>query len=87
MFDSAGSTDASGEVREVGQSVDTASFGVGFNGVTFAISDFELKRGISDTAIVVYQSVGSSVFQKVSLGNGIEFKRACVLTMSISARR
>ena len=130
MFNSAGSADASGEVREVGQSVDTASFGVGprmhtpavhaykdtfssnvtgpdedrnlifhvrslhgiftagpFNGVTFAISDFELKRGISDTAIAVYQSVGSSVFQKVSLGNGIEFKRACVLTMSISARR
>ncbi len=28
-FNAAGSADASGEVREVGQSVDTASFGVG----------------------------------------------------------
>ncbi len=129
-FNAAGSADASGEVREVGQSVDTASFGVGprmhtpalhaykdtfissvtgpdedgslifhvralhgiftagpFNGVSFAISDFELKRRIGEAAISVYQSAGPSVVQTVSLGNGVEFKRTCVVTMSMSARR
>ncbi len=129
-FNAAGRADARGKVTEVGQSVDSASFGVGprmhtpavhaykdtfssnvtgpdedgrftfhvralrgtftagpYNGVTFAISDFELKRQISDQEISVYDSTGSSVIQTVSLGNGVEFKRICVLTMSISARR
>ncbi len=58
-----------------------------FNGAIFAISDFELKRRSGDTPISVYQSSGSSVIQTVSFGNGVEFKRACVLTMSISTQR
>ncbi len=129
-FNAAGRADASGRVTEVGQSVDSASFGVGprmhtpavhaykdtfssnvtgpdedgrftfhvralrgtfiagpYNGVSFAISDFELKRQIGGQEISVYDSTGSSVIQTVSLGNGVEFKRICVLTMSISAHR
>jgi hypothetical protein len=127
-FNAAGSADASGGVKEVGQSVDGASFGVGprmhtpavhaykdtftssvtgpdkdgnsifhalalhgiftagpFSGVSFSISDFELKSGIGNTAVSVYQNAGSSVIQTVSLDNGVKFKRACVLTISISA--
>ena len=129
-FKAAGAAGANGEVKEVGQSVDTASFGVGprmhtpaahaykdtftssisrpdedgnstfyvralhgiftagpNSGVTFSISDFELTSQVGDAAISVYQSAGSSVIQTVSLGNGVEFKRACVLTMSIVTHR
>jgi hypothetical protein len=129
-FNAAGSADPSGEVKEVGQSIDSASFGVGprmhspavhaykdtftssitgpdeegnsifhavalhgiftagpFSGVRFSISDFELKSGIGNVAISVYQNAGSPVIQAVSLDNGIEFKRACVLTVSISTHR
>jgi hypothetical protein len=129
-FSAAGSADGSGRVREVGQSLDSASFGVGprmhmpaahaykdtfssavtgpeedgsfrlqvkalqgtftagpYDRVTFAISDFELKRQIGGKEVAFYGSNGSPVIQTVSLGNGATFKRICVLTMSMSARR
>jgi hypothetical protein len=55
--------------------------------VTFTISDFELKRQIADKAVTVYESNGSPVIQTVSLGNGVTFRRICVLTLSMSARQ
>ena len=128
-FNAAGTADANGNVTELGQSVDSAAFGVGprmhmpaahayedtFSftvtepdgdgnvtlhvgahsgtftagpnaGVTFVISGFELKKGISDNGVMVFRSTGAPVNQTVSLANGIKFSRLCTLTASITPR-
>jgi hypothetical protein len=56
-------------------------------GVTFVISGFELKKGISDNGVTVFRSAGSPTIQTVSLANGIKFSRICMLTASISPRQ
>jgi hypothetical protein len=48
-------------------------------GVTFVISGFELKKGISDNGVTVFRSAGSPTIQTVSLVNGIKFSRICML--------
>ena len=127
-FNAVGSGDANGSVTEVGQSVDTASFGVGPRmhppaasaykdtftstitgpnddgsftlrvgmlsgsftagpnaGLSFKISDFELKGWSASNGTSIYESSGLPIIQSVSLPKGISFQRICaVLTVSTS---
>jgi hypothetical protein len=128
-FNAVGTADANGNVTELGQSADGASFGVGPRmhmpaahayedtlsftitepdgdgnvtlhvgalrgtftagpnaGMTFVISGFELKKGISDNGVRVFRSAGSPINQTVSLANRIKFSRVCTLTASVSPR-
>jgi len=127
-FNAVGSGDANGSVTEVGQSIDTASFGAGPRmhppganaykdtftstvtgpsddggftlrvrmlsgtftagpnaGLSFKISDFELKGWSGSNGISIYENSGSTAIQTVSLSKGTSFQRICaVLAVSTS---
>jgi len=127
-FNAVGSADGNGQVTETGQSVDSASFGVGprmhspaasaykdtftltvvgpdgngssalhlgtmtgtftagpHKGVSFTISELELKGWVGANGAGIYGSSEVPVVQSVSLANGIKFQRICtMLTVSTS---
>lgn len=123
-FNALGSADRSGNVTEVGQSVDSASFGVGPRmhapaasaykgayvssvtgpsedgsftlhigktsgsftagpnaGVSFTISDFELKQWRGDNGLSIYGSSGLPIIQTVTKSDGTRFQRICTMSM------
>lgn len=129
-FASTGSVDDQGAATEIGQSVDTASFGVGprmhtpaahayddrlsvtisqpgddssatfhagmtsgtftagpYAGRSFSLSGFELTKAAGDHGFDVYGSTTSPVLQTLTLADGINFERVCVLTVTTSPRR
>lgn len=123
-FNALGSADRNGNVTEVGQSVDSASFGVGPRmhvpaagaykgtyvstvtgpnedgsftlhvgttsgsftagpnaGLSFTISDFELKQWRGDNGLSIYGSTGSPIIQTFTKSNGTKFQRICTMLM------
>jgi hypothetical protein len=125
IFTSSGSADSHGNATEVGQGIDSASFGVGprmhmpaayayrisfssnfrfsdedksdrFHiasasgkfvagpnlGLTFKLSDIELRKESVEDGFAVYGTSSPSI-QTVSLDNGVRFQRVCATKLRI----
>lgn len=67
----------------------SGTFTAGLNaGLSFTISDFELKGWAGTNGVSIYGSSESPVVQTVSLSNGTKFQRICtMLVVSTSALR